>query len=106
MRQRSRQQLVEHDPDRVHIRARVHPARVAHDLLGAHIWHRTNELAHIGMKRDRLHVGIGEPRDAEVQNLGLADGRRGSRADSSRGSSLRMHRRLAVRFDDENVRRL
>ena len=40
-------------------------------LLRAHIGERAEQLAHVGLP-GRLRIAVGDPRQAEIENLGLA----------------------------------
>src|SRR5436190_9188780 len=44
--------------------------RIAEDLLGARVRERSHELPEVRLLRP-LHVEVGQPRDAEIQNLRL-----------------------------------
>ena len=70
LRQSLRQQFIENHAECIHVAADIKLPRVSQDLLGAHIWDRANELTGIRFHRDRLDVGLGEPRHAEVEDFG------------------------------------
>ena len=65
------QQFVEDHNQRVDVAARVNLRRISQHLFGAHVSERADNLPDIRLPR-RLRVTVGEPGDAEVQNLRLA----------------------------------
>ena len=63
--------LVQDHPQRVDVAARIDLRRVAQQLLRAHVGQRPDQLTDVGLQR-RVRVGVGEPRHAEIEDVGLA----------------------------------
>ena len=71
VRQPPGEQLVEDDPQRVHVAARVEFQRIGQHLLGTHVGQRAQELPEIGVARGQ-GIGVGRARHAEIHDLGFA----------------------------------
>jgi hypothetical protein len=66
-----RQQLVQDDAESVDVTAHVERQRVGQNLLGAHVGECAEQLPDVSLTR-RLGVAVGDPRQPEIQDLGLA----------------------------------
>ena len=89
VRQRARDQLVEDHAEGIHVRAEVDLVGVAARLLRAHVGQRSLHSAGLGEQRGD-DVGVGDPGQAEVEDLDLqrtasAAGALGSQPDQDVG---------------------
>ena len=73
-RQASAEQLESDNAEGIDVRSRVDLVRIAQRLFGTHVTDRSHKLTDVGVHRHRVYVGVGCPRHAEVENLGLTVG--------------------------------
>ncbi len=86
-----REQLVEHHAEGVDVGPHVDLVGIAARLLGAHVGERALDHADLGRHRRRGHVALGDPRQAEVEDLQGGESRARRDAGHAGGARLRRH---------------